>query len=258
MSTRLSTISLRAVAAALSTAVLVLAGAGISEAHVQVIPDQTAAGTEITKLTFRVPTESDTAGTTGVSIALPTATPFAEVLAEPVPGWTVKVVEGKLPKPVVLDGTTLTKAPVTVTWTADKGEQIGPGEFQEFSLSAGPIPDTASLSFPTTQTYSDGTVVKWDEPQAAGADEPENPLPSFVVTAAAPDSDTADVATASPAAASDASQASSGSGSESASESVSGSESDGLARGLGIGGLVAGLLGLALGVLAWRRGSTRA
>lgn len=236
----------RAGAAALAAATLTLAPAALAQAHVQVIPDQTAAGTEITKLTFRVPTESETAGTSKITINLPTDTPLAEVLAEPIDGWTVSVEEAKLPKPVVLDGTTLTEAPSTVTWTATKGHEVGPGQFQEFALSAGPIPDDAkTLAFPTIQTYSDGSVVKWNEPQAAGADEPEHPLPSFAVTAAE-SKDGAATPASTPAANVEASQP------------ASADSSDATARGLATGGLVAGLLGLALGAFAWRRAGSRA
>lgn len=235
----------RGAAGLLAAAALTLAGSAAAEAHVQVIADQTAAGTEITKLTFRVPTESQTAGTSRVSIALPTDTPLAEVLAEPISGWTVSIKNAKLPKPVDLDGTTLTEAPSTVTWTAGKAHAVGPGQFQEFVLSAGPIPDDAKvLAFPVTQSYSDGTVVKWNQPQPAGADEPEHPLPSFTVTPAVADDSGHDAATTAPA------QADSG---HSATPVASGGDSDGTARALGAAGLVVGLLGLGLGAVGWRR-----
>ena len=228
-----------------------LASAAAAQAHVQVIPDQTAAGSESTKLTFRVPTESETASMTKLTISLPTDTPLAEVLAEPVAGWSVSVTTAKLPKPVVLDGTTLTEAPSTVTWTARAGQGVPPGGFQEFNLSAGPIPDDATvLSFPTVQTYSDGTVTKWNQPQAAGADEPEFPLPSFTVTAAQP----ADTDTDAAAGAAAASSPSDSSADVSAAQATTTDDaSDSLGRVLGAGGLVAGLIGLALGLLAWRK-----
>jgi uncharacterized protein YcnI len=229
-------------AATVGAAVLTLSSGTLAWAHVQVIPETTAVGSEITKLTFRVPNESDTAGTTALSISLPTKTPFAEVLAEPVEGWTVTVTEAKLPEPVTLDGTKLTEAPSTVTWTATKGHQVGPGQFQEFAVSAGPIPEGAKeLSFPATQTYSDGTVVKWNQPQPAGADEPEHPVPSFTVTAAVVEGATpAESAAASPAAAL-----------PQANDAVAEVDSsDGTARALAAGGLVAGGLGLLLGLFA--------
>jgi uncharacterized protein YcnI len=241
MSIRRSTLA-RPVGVVMIAAVLTLATGAAAQAHVQVIPDQTAAGSEITKLTFRVPTESEKASTVSVAISLPTDTPLAEVLAEPIAGWSVTVKEGQLPKPVDLDGTTLTEAPSTVTWTAARGQGVPPGGFQEFALSAGPIPDDAKvLSFPTVQTYSDGSVVTWNQPQPAGADEPEFPLPSFDVTAAQPEDagTSSSVTAAAPVA--------------KASDST-----DSLARGLGIGGLVVGVLGLAFAVVTWRKAGSRA
>ena len=83
-------------------------------------------------------------------------------------------------------GTTITKAVRTVTWTAGKGTRIGPGEYQEFSISAGPLPAAGPILFPTEQVYSDGTVVAWDEPTPASGPEPEHPAPAFEITAAEP------------------------------------------------------------------------
>ena len=240
-------------ATVLAASTLILVSGAVAQAHVQVIPDQTAAGSEITVLTFRVPTESAKAGTSQVSISLPTDTPLASVLAEPVAGWSVSIKTAKLPKPFNLDGTTLTEAPSSVTWTAAKGHAVMPGGFQEFKLSAGPIPNNATvLSFPTTQTYTDGTVVKWNQPQPPGADEPEHPLPSFKVTAAVPDDDAPAATPSTPATPGTASltQASG------AQTKVKVDTSDSVGRGLGAAGLVAGLLGLAFGLLAWRRAST--
>ncbi|MGA9101367.1 YcnI family protein [Aeromicrobium sp.] len=167
--------------AALLTAVLVLA-AGPASAHVTVSsPDASAGG--FGKVVFRVPTESDTASTTKVRITLPKDTPFAFVSAQPKPGWTIKVEEAQLDKPITAEGSTLTKAVRTVTWTAS-GDGIAPGEFDEFALSAGPFPKVRSMSFAAEQTYDDGDVVGWDEPTKAGAEEPEHPAPTLELAAA--------------------------------------------------------------------------
>jgi uncharacterized protein YcnI len=235
----------RAGATAMAAAVLTLVSGAVAQAHVRVIPESTAAG-GYTKLTFRVPNESETAGTTKLTVSLPTDTPLASVRALPVYGWTATITEAKLPKPVVDDGTTLTEAPATVTWTAAKGQAVGPGQFQEFSLSAGPIPKNAKeLSFPSAQTYSDGTVVKWDQPQAAGSAEPEHPVPAFAVTAALPDGGTAAAAPA-------------GALSPTSATTSGDDVNEGLLIGLAVGGLVAGLLGLTVGGLAWRKAARTA
>ena len=230
----------RSGAAVLAVAAFTLAGGAAAQAHVRVIPESTASGS-FTKLTFRVPNESDTASTTSLVVTLPTDTPLVYVSAQQLDGWTVKITKAKLATPVQVEGATVTEAASKVTWTAAKGAGLAPGEFQEFALSGGPLPTgVKSLSFPAVQTYSDGTVANWNEPQPEGADEPEHPMPSFELTAALPEGADADGAPPAEAAAP-------------AAVTTSTSASDGLARGFGIGGLVVGLLGLAFGLLAWRK-----
>jgi len=175
----------RAVAGGLLTGTIVFLGAASASAHVHVDPSTTEPGANAI-LTFRVPTESETAGTTKVEVRLPTEDPFPSVSARVLAGWIVTVTESKLPAPVVDDdGATLTKAPHTVTWTALAGSAVGPGQFQEFELQVGPLPKSGSVVVPGTQTYSDGSVVTWDEPAPAGGKEPEHPAPSFDVAATA-------------------------------------------------------------------------
>ncbi|MCW2569360.1 MAG: nuclear export factor, partial [Mycobacterium sp.] len=126
-----------------------------------------------------------------------------------------------------------TEAPATVTFTAAKGVAIGPGQFDEFELSGGPLPSSArQLTLPTTQYYSDGTVVSWDQPSADGKAEPEHPAPVLALAA--------DTAT-------DGHSGTGQSGSE-----ASGTE-DGLARGVGIAALLVALVAAGLGALALRR-----
>src|SRR5439155_20756109 len=80
--------------------------------------------------------------------------------------------------------TEITEAVSTVTWTANPGVRIGPGEFEEFEVSAGPLPETDKLIIPATQTYDSGKVVEWkDQPAAAGQPEPEHPAPALAVQA---------------------------------------------------------------------------
>ena len=137
------------------------------------------------KVVFRVPTESDTASTTELTVTLPSKTPFAFVSTKPVSGWTVGTTERTLDEPVKAEGFTLTKAVATVTWTAT-GKGLGPGQFEEFELSVGPFPENVDeLSMPATQTYSDGTVVEWDEPTPASGEEPEHPAPTLDLSEAA-------------------------------------------------------------------------
>lgn len=175
----------RALVTAGAALTLTALAAAPASAHVRVTPDGEAAAGGYAVLTFRVPNESATAATTKVEVALPTDTPLASVSVEPVPGWTAEVERAPLPEPVELHGTEVTEAPVRVTWTADSdAAALSDGEFQRFTISAGPLPEVDELLLPTTQTYTDGSVVAWDEPTPASGEEPEHPAPVLQVSAA--------------------------------------------------------------------------
>ncbi|VTR78235.1 YcnI family copper-binding membrane protein [Cellulomonas hominis] len=229
------------VAATTLAAALVLGSAAGASAHVRVVPEATAAG-GWTVLTFRVPNESPTASTTQVSVDLPTGTPLTSVSTRPVPGWTAVVEDGELPEPVEVDGATITQAPVRVVWTAD-GDGIGDGEFEEFALSVGPLPEAGTdVVLPAHQTYSDGEVVDWDE-VAGGDAEPEHPAPAFTTTEAAADGHGAT---------GDAEHEDDGA----ATGDTTDGSSSALPAVLGALGLAAGVVALVVALLAWRRSGT--
>ncbi|MFE9600982.1 YcnI family protein [Streptomyces hokutonensis] len=224
--------------AALATAG-VLAAAGVASAHVTVHPESYAKGAVDGVLTFRVPNEEDKASTTKVQVYLPTDHPVLGVLVTPQNGWTAKVTTSKLKTPVKTDDGTITDAVSEITWT---GGKIGAGQFEDFNVAFGQLPDdTDQLTFKTLQTYSDGNVVRWIEEAAAGDDEPENPAPVLKLTAKeSEDGDETPAASASTAA----------TATKTTSASSSSSGSDSTARGLGIAGLIVGVLGLAAGAFA--------
>lgn len=175
--------TLKTLAAAAAAAGIVAAGATAASAHVSVTPDETGAN-GYSHLTFNVPNESPTAKTTKLEVSLPTDTPFTSVSVKPVEGWTAQVVTGDLPKPVTVAGATVTKAPTSVVWTADEAHQLGQNQYQAFSLSVGRLPAAGTkVTLKAAQTYTDGSVVKWDEESAEGQPEPKHPAPSFVTTA---------------------------------------------------------------------------
>lgn len=161
--------------AALFAAGLALAGA--AAAHVTVTAPGATRGGGDQEITFRVPVEKD-ATTTALTIQLPTSTPIASVDVAQKPGWTHTEKSVTLTTPIKTDDGDITTAVSQVTWTAQKGEGLQPGEYGTFTILAGQLPDAASLTFPALQTYSDGSVVRWVEKQAPGsADEPEHPAP---------------------------------------------------------------------------------
>jgi uncharacterized protein len=69
-----------------------------------------------------------------------------------------------------------------IVWTAS-GAGIAPDEFDEFEVSAGPLPETDQLVFKALQTYADGEVVRWIEEAEEGAEEPEHPAPVLALAA---------------------------------------------------------------------------
>jgi periplasmic copper chaperone A len=164
--------------------------AGPASAHVTVNPREAQQG-GYAKLTFRVPTESDTLSTTKVEVQLPTDHPLASVSVRPHPGWTYRVEKAKLATPVTTDDGQVTEAVSTITWTAAADAAIKPGEFDEFDVSVGPLPKAASLTFKALQTYSDGSVVRWIDESAAGQPEAEHPAPVLTLTPASDDTATA-------------------------------------------------------------------
>lgn len=167
--------TLRVAAGLAGAAVLVLLGATAASAHVHVDgEDATRGGYGV--VTFRVPTESDTASTTEVSVTMPSDTPIASASVQPVAGWTATVSTAVLAKPIETDDGQLSTYVTRIDWKADAAAAIEPGQFQQFAVSVGPLPDVAEVAFPTLQTYSDGTTVNWNE-RSTGSAEPEHPAP---------------------------------------------------------------------------------
>lgn len=172
----------RCVDALLVVVAILLGSSGIAYAHVTVQPATATAGSE-TILTFRVPTERDDADTVKVVLALPTDPPIPSVSLQPVPDWHADVTSKRLDRRVQgVDGPVPT-AVERITWTvAQRADAIGPGEFQVFTVSAGPLPDVPQLVFKVLQYYSDGSVVRWIDPPSKSADPP-HPAPVVRVVA---------------------------------------------------------------------------
>lgn len=175
--------TIKALATGSLAAAMLVVGMSAASAHVHVVPDDSAAN-GYTHLTFSVPNESATAKTNKLVVDLPTETPFTSVSVKQMDGWRSEVITSELPKPVTIGGSTVTKAPSQIVWTADAAHQIGQNEYQTFSLSVGKLPAAGTtVTLVAAQSYTDGSVVKWDQKTVEGQAEPEHPAPSFVTTA---------------------------------------------------------------------------
>ncbi|MEU4267782.1 YcnI family protein [Streptomyces sp. NPDC026092] len=243
---------------ALSSVVLL---SGTAFAHVGVQPQGEAAKGGYATVNVKVPNERDNASTVKVEVNFPANHPLASVMPQPVPGWKAEVTKSKLAKPLELHGKTINEAVTKVTWTAEGGAKIGPGQFQQFPLSLGQLPENADqLVIKAIQTYDNNEVVRWIEEPKEGAAEPEHPAPVLKLSAAKDDHHgggaTTDPKTDEKAGhdhKSDA-KAEDGKGHTESASSASDS-SDTTARVLGVVGILIGVAGVAFGLLAGRRRS---
>ena len=204
-------------------------------------------------ITFRVPTESGTAATTKLTVQLPTDQGIASVAVKPVPGWTHKETTTKLATPVRTDDGEVTEAVSTVEWTANTpADAIRPGEYGEFSISAGPLPKADSITFKAIQTYSDGTQVAWIE-QSSGGAEPEHPAPVLALLPAS-GAGGSGAGGGEHGSSAPASQPASAAPAPAAAGGDSGNGTATAALVIGTLGLLAGLVGLGIALSSRRRG----
>ena len=212
-------------AAVLLTGGLVLSAPLMASAHVHIDPVAAEAGTA-TDVAFSVPNESDTANTTAVRITLPDG--VGDVTAQSVRGWTDRV---------VTSGGRATAVEFTAT-----GDGVGQGASQDLVVRIAQVPSVGSLVLPVAQTYSDGTVVDWDDPTPASGEEPEHPAPTLYVDDEPPAEDHHDGGTA---AAADEDH--------DATEAAATTSDSSLPLGLSAAALVVAVGALAVGVLALLR-----
>lgn len=172
--------SLRRVAGVvLVSGVLALITSPSASAHVDAKLDGAGPG-GFGVVTLGVPTEAGKPATTKVEIRIPEETPLRTVRAEPVAGWTLDIQKRTIDPPLRKDdGTPVNEVVSAVTWTAT-GTGIPQGQFQEFALYLGPMPDADTLALPTIQTFSDGSTEAWTE-RDAGSDKPKFPVPTVAI-----------------------------------------------------------------------------
>jgi uncharacterized protein len=204
-------------------------------AHVSIKPSEAAKGSFAT-VAVQVPNETQDANTTQVELVMPEDHPIASVSVQPVPGWQVATETTKPAQPLQSDDGEVTEVVSRITWS---GGSIAPGQFQQFLVSMGPLPeDTDTLVFKALQTYDNGDVVRWIEETPASGQEPEHPAPELTLTAASGDEHGGTTETT----------AASGSAAD---ESSSSDDSD--SNGLAIAALVVGIVAIVVGGAALAR-----
>ena len=161
----------RSVSGALAASALYLGpAAATASAHVEASSSDAVRG-GVALVSFQVPNESTTgAATTALAVDL---TGVSAVRTEAKAGWSAKLDRDS------------SGAVRSVTWTAAPNGGIAVDQFGVFRISA-KLPDADTVSFPATQTYGDGVVVKWEQSSAPGEAEPEHPAPTLVVAGSTP------------------------------------------------------------------------
>lgn len=219
-------------------------------AHVSVQADDATPGSRA-RVVFQVPNEGETATTRLEVHLLPQgAPPIPSALTAPVPGWSAEVEYASLDEPVEgSHGALIEEAVSVITWTADReSDGIQPGEYGEFPVILGPLPEVDQLFFPTFQTYVGvDEPVEWIERPDPDGEEPSQPAPVLRLTASGSEPGTgSDRGDTDPVASGDAE----------AGAEADGGDDDSLARvavGVAVAGLLAALGALALGLVAFRR-----
>jgi uncharacterized protein len=154
-------------------------------AHVTVRSDNATRGAQGATITFKVPTESDTATTTKLQVELPTTSPLIGVTPQDRPGWKIDVATSPLNPPVKSGDDSVTDTVTEITWTAAApSDAIPPNTFSTFAISVGIMPTTPSVTFKALQTYSGGQVVRWIGVAQPGQPEPDNPAPVLTLAPA--------------------------------------------------------------------------
>lgn len=149
-------------------------------AHVGIDPSTGSQGGYGT-YTLKVPNEDATSSTVKVEIQFSDDSPFAAVRVMPKPGWSYTIAKKKLEKSVEINGASVDEVVSTITW---EGGKIAPGEFDEFKISMGPLPEIDSIVLKALQTYDNGNVVRWIDETVEGQEEPEHPAPTIMLSKA--------------------------------------------------------------------------
>ena len=139
-------------------------------AHVTVTAPGATPGGSDQQITFRVPVEKDVADRPGSPSQLPTDTPIASVDVAADAGLDAHADDDQAREADQDRRRRRSPRPSRRSPGRRTGRGLKPGEFGQFTILAGQLPDASSLTFKAMQTYSDGSVVRWIETAGAGSD----------------------------------------------------------------------------------------
>lgn len=159
----------RTLIATLTTALVSVIGllvlAPAASARVSILPGSVPGGaTEI--LAVRLANERTDVPTTRLELTFPADLPVPLVDVAPARGWTETVTMRPLDPPVTIGDEEFDEAVSSIVW---EGGEVAPKEFEQFLVTAGPLPAEGRLVLTAVQGYADGTEDRWTDPAESGA-----------------------------------------------------------------------------------------
>jgi uncharacterized protein YcnI len=144
--------------------ICMLALAPAASARVTVVPGSVRGGGTET-FAVRLSNEQRDLVTTRLELTFPTdlVVPLAEVA--PTGKWDVTITMRRVDPPVTIDGREIDEAVASIVWT---GGEVAPRQFEQFLVTAGPLPADGRLVLAAVQGYEDGTVDEWTDPAVPG------------------------------------------------------------------------------------------
>ncbi|WP_170225834.1 YcnI family protein [Pseudonocardia cypriaca] len=142
-----------------------LAFAPAASARVTVVPGEVQGGGTET-FAVRLSNEQPDLVTTRLELSFPADVVIPRVEVAPVGKWRAKVDMRRVDPPVTVDGEEVDEAVASIVWT---GGEIAPKQFEQFLVTAGPLPvGGGRLVLAAAQGYEDGTVDRWTGPARPG------------------------------------------------------------------------------------------
>ncbi len=149
---------------ALVSMIYMLALAPAASARVTIVPG-TAQGGGTETLAIRLSNEQPDTSTTLLELTFPTDVAIPVVEVAPVDGWVSEITMRPLDEPVTVGDREIDEAVASIVWT---GGEVAPRQFEQFLVTAGPLPPDGRLVFAVVQGYDDGTVDQWTDPAVPG------------------------------------------------------------------------------------------
>ncbi|MEQ4207591.1 DUF1775 domain-containing protein [Actinopolymorpha sp. B9G3] len=149
----------------------VLVMAEPAAARVSIVPGTVKGGGTET-FAIRLANERQDTSTNRLALVFPDDTPISIVEVTPVKGWTVSISTRPLNPPAEVEGRAVREVAESIVW---EGGRVGPGQFEQFLVTLGPLPRHGRLALEATQTYANGDTDMWPDASASSQQNPVAP-----------------------------------------------------------------------------------